>query len=302
LPASLPDEVKQRLQQRVVEHLRAEFRPQHIDVCVSNAPRSKAPLATLRINRDAANSAVVTASVDDAVTHKELARRLSLDGLPEDAHAMAIALGASELLEASWVELQLASRAAPKAEIPSGVQRRMATLDPEATRFSDLAIGGALEAFNGGIKQYGLDIQMAVALTTDLHAIASIGGRSSLATNSHHGRIVADGWVSGLSAYYVVARPSARLRLTVLGRGDFMWLNFSGFANKNATATSAAGWTWWLSGGLGLDVRVGRRVSLGGDIMAGRVMLPLYASDDGVRVFGIAKGLVATHAKVKILF
>lgn len=301
-PVGAPDDAGQLLQQRVLKHLQAEFRTRGIDVCISNAPSARASLATLRIGRDDANSAVVKAWANDAVTEKELSRRLSLEGLPEDAHAMAIALGASELLEASWVELRLVARPRTKTNVPQSVQQLIDEREPDRPRFGDLAIVSAGEAFFGGVKQFGLDAQLALALARDLDAVARIGGRSSLSARSPHGSIAADGWLIGAGADYVIARPAPRLRLTMQGRCDVMWLTFTAIARKGATATSAAGNTWWLSAGLGLDARVAQRVALDVGFLAGRVMLPLSATDDGVKIMGITKGLVAGHAGIKILF
>jgi len=300
-PGSASNADEWRLQQRVKKHLQVEFRAQNIDIC-TGSESTTVPLATLRIGRDTSNTAVVKTWANDALTNKQLSRRLSLAGLPDDAHAMAIALGASELLEASWSELRLSAKSTQYSAVPSGVQMHMAAREPALPRWGDLAFLGATEAFAGGVKQFGLDVQIAIAWTTTLDAVVRVGGRSSLSTTSAHGSVVADGWLVGAGVDYTIACPAPRLRLLLLGRADFMRLDFTALAKKGATASSAAGNTGWLSAGLGLDARVGQRVSLGGGFLAGRVLLPLSASDDGVRILGITKGVVAAHAGVKILF
>ena len=108
-----------RLQVKVIEYLQAEYAPQAIEVCASRWEGAAPELAILRIGWAARNVAIVQAWANDGMAQKELSRRLSLEGLPPDAHAMAIAVGASELLGASWIELGLDARSKRREEIHS---------------------------------------------------------------------------------------------------------------------------------------------------------------------------------------
>jgi hypothetical protein len=291
----------QRLQVRVIEYLQAEYGPREIDVCASRWEGAAAELATLRIGWAARSVAIVQAWTNEGLTQKELSRRLSLEGLPPDAHAMAIAVGASELLGASWMELGLEARSKRSDEIPSSSQHEFGNRDASTMRRGNLAFLLASESFSGGLKQFGLDAQVAVELTRDVDVIAKAGGRSSLSATSGHGSVSASGWLVGLGAELVVVRPAPSIKLALQGRSDLMWVDFLGAAKKGATATSGRGNAWWSSLGIGTDAAVAERVFIDAGVAAGWVFLPIAATDGGRKVIGIEQGLVAAHAGIKIL-
>lgn len=301
-PIAGVDSERQQLEQRVLDHLRAEFRPQNIDVCASMSTQAPAALATLRIERDASNEAFVRAWANDAVTQKELGRRLSLAGLPKDAHALAIALGASELLRASWIELRLESSSRADKLIPPSVEQAVRSHEKPQHSNGDFGASIAAEAFSGGVKQAGVDGKVTLALGRDVEAVIRFGGRASISAASTHGRISTDGWLLGVGANVVIARPAPSSRLLLQARSDVMRVNFSGSAGREGVATSASDVTCWGALGLGVDLRISDGASVDGGVLAGRVMTPIVATDEGKRVLGFTQGLVAAHAGIKVPF
>ncbi|HMA95821.1 MAG TPA: hypothetical protein VKP30_24200 [Polyangiaceae bacterium] len=299
--SSVDTEARQ-LQSKVVEHLQAEFRPQNIDVCTNPEVSAGPALATIRIERDATNAAHVRARADDAVTQKELSRRLSLDGLPRDAHAMAIALGASELLRASWVELKLQSRALPSKAPPPSVERAVASHEKDAPNAGKLGISAAAEAFSGGVEQAGVNAELWLELSRIIEASVRFGGRTSTHATAAHGTIAGNGWLLGVGSRLELAKPAPNLSLSLELCADLMRVTFSGKAIKGAVASAESGTTAWVSLGLGSDWRVTRQVFLSGGVLLGRVVVPVIAADDGKRIQGFTQGLVAAHAGIKIPF
>lgn len=298
-PAAMPRDLL--LRQLVVDHLRAEFASQGIEVCASPAQGERLPLATLRVTRDTTNAAEVRAWANDTVTQKELSRKLSLEGLPQDSHAMAIALGASELVAASWMELRLASRNQDQG-VPESVSRVVTARASNPRRVGDVALLGATEGFFGGVKQLGVDMELAMAVGAMLDATARLGARSSLMAESKHGSVSEFGWLLGVGLKLRFARPAPSVTLTLQGQSDFMWVTFVGLADRGAVSKSAIGHAWWISAGLGSEIRIAARTSAVFAIHAGQVILPLTATDDGAKIMGIAKGLVAANGGIRFEF
>lgn len=302
-PIGNADSERRPLESKVIEHLQAEFRPQNIDVCtISDASAASPALATIRIERDTSNAAYVRARADDAVTQKELSRRLSLEGLPRDAHAMAIALGASELLRASWVELKLQSQQRSNKVPPVSVEQAVQSRERDVPHYGKLGLGVAGEAFIGGIKQAGVDAELSLEISNLLEASLRFGGRASTQATAAHGTIAANGWVVGAGAKFRLAEPSSNVRLSLDLRSDLMRVTFSGRAVKGAVASAVSDTTGWISLGLSSDWRVSRQVFLSGGVLLGRVVVPIVAADDGKKIQGYTQGLVAAHAGINIPF
>lgn len=299
-PLSRVDSERLALERKIVEHLQAEFRPQGIQVCLVGAATSPMALASIQIVRDASNEAFVRASANDAVTQKELSRKLSLDGLPKDAHALAIALGASELLRASWVELRLERQASSDRPIPESVERAVEKAEKPFPSRGTLGVSLAAEAFTGGLEQIGIDTRLSVDLWRGAQTTILLGGRAAIsAVSSAHGTISADGWLGALGTGYRIAEPTSGFKLNLLARLDVERVKFSGNGARNAVATSVAGLTSWASTGLGLEIAMSRHVALDAAILAGYVLSPIVATDSGTCVLGASEGLVATSVGIK---
>ncbi len=81
-------------------------------------PGDEAPLATIALKAPCDPAALeLTIEIDDVATSKTLERRVSVADVPPTARARAVAIGAAELLRASWAELALAQH--PAAAVPA---------------------------------------------------------------------------------------------------------------------------------------------------------------------------------------
>ena len=98
-----------------------------VEVTAEGAPR------TTRVEIVCTGS-VAEIAVDDPLTGKRLARTLNLDATVPAARARLLALGASELVAASWAELE--ARARPKVEVVGALPREEArrTVEPALER------------------------------------------------------------------------------------------------------------------------------------------------------------------------
>jgi len=80
----------------------AELAHRGVALCEEGTPR--APDAVVQL---AATDSTVEIQLDDRLTHKRVARDLSLASIPPNGRALAIAIAIDELLRASWAELTL---------------------------------------------------------------------------------------------------------------------------------------------------------------------------------------------------
>jgi hypothetical protein len=291
-----------QLEQRVIEHLRAEFSSQGIDVCSLPSAAASPPLATLKITRDSPNAAEVRAWANDAVTHKELTRRLSLEGLPADTHAMAIALGASELVTASWIELRLGAAREQRAHAPASVQSVVAASEGDSKRHGSIAIRAATDAFTAGVRQFGLDASLRVLLAKDFNAALRLGARSAMQVAAPHGSVAASGWALGVGASWTMARPTRGVSLELDATSNFQYIDFNPSPDRRAVAHSASGFAWWVAGGVGSELALAGQLAFELGVEAGVVILPVTATDAGIAVTGIAQGVVAGHAGIRVPF
>ncbi len=167
----------------VLAELRAGLRPSSIDVCES-AGSTTEPLAQLSIAEVSGSASQYRLDVTDSVTHKRVARDLSLEKLPADGRALALAVAAEELLRASWAELALrgphsAQTAAPP-EVRAVVESEPAP--PEPARFKAFGARLAFEHFRGGQTHFGGDAFTELPLGRVASVLAALG----LAARARH--------------------------------------------------------------------------------------------------------------------
>jgi hypothetical protein len=152
------------------------------------------------------------------------------------------------------------------------------------------------------VRQFGLDAAFKVMLTTDVNASLRLGAREVVPTTAPHGSIAASGWVIGAGASWTIARPTRRVSLELDATSDCMWLNFRASPNLGAVARSEGGFAWWIASGLASELTVVERVALELGVETGLVLIPITASDAGTKVTGIARGVVAGHAGIRVPF
>jgi hypothetical protein len=240
--------------------------------------------------------------VSDAVTKKELSRQVPLTGLPEDTHAMAIAVGAVELLRASWAETRLKGTSVGNGQYPDAIGELLERQSTDSSPRASTTVGVVGEAFSGGLRQVGMDAEFAWALHPDLEILTRFGGRRSRNVTSTDGSVAADVWLAGIGFSYRFLQPTSRVQLRLTGRTDVAWLDFSSVAKKNAVATEQGVGTAWSSVGLVNAVRVLDTAWLTTEVLGGWVLLPVVATDAGETVMGAAGGYVAGRVGMKVHF
>ena len=124
--------------------LRAGLAPSSIEVCEAG---STEPLARVVLRQ--VDGARYSLDVTDSVTKKRLGRDLSLEKLPADGRALALAVAAEELLRASWAELALRGVHSAQTAAPPEVQavvEKSAPLPTPPRRYT--ALGARLVSLN----------------------------------------------------------------------------------------------------------------------------------------------------------
>jgi hypothetical protein len=277
--------------ERITNLIRADLALQKLDVCTQQPATLTLPLATVLISGPCTEQPTVHITVVDGATEKEFTRKLPLAGLPSDAHALAVAVGTVELLRASW------------AEPPSSIARRETGQRREQDRgHLSSTIGIVGEAFSGGLRQAGLDAELALSVAPRWDLLTRFGGREANSVTSTHGRVTADAWVMGVGVSGLVLRPSPAVQLRLSLRLDGAWVTFSPVAKAKAIATPEGGASMWSSLGLSSGVRLVDNAWFYTDILGGWVLLPVVATDDGKSVLGAEGAFVSGRISIKVLF
>ncbi|MGC4064132.1 MAG: hypothetical protein QM784_05715 [Polyangiaceae bacterium] len=288
--------------ERIARLIEANLDSEHVDACQSPAQVYRLPLATLTIELPCDDGVQARIVVSDAVTDKLLSRQIPLEGLPRDTHAMAVAVGAVELLRASWAETRLNGTRPGRGAYPEAVG---ALLDhPTKSSRPRLSVGidVAGEAFRGGLRLLGVDADVAWAVHPRLELMARLGGRRSRRETSLHGDVTADVWLAGIGVGYLVLPPNSRFELRALTRFDGAWIDFSSDAVGKAVATSRDAGTAWIGLGLGSAVRVWDSTWLTTEATGGWVVWPVVATDAGKTVMGARGGYVSGRIGLKVHF
>lgn len=132
----------------------------------------------------------ILVQVDDGLTGKTLSRRLNLSTFPPDAQALAVALTASELLTAAWLELDLRTRENGDSEPPPEVKRVVTeTLRARVVRNDAAGIAAAFERYTGGEALLGAEAFWLHWFSQRLAWEGSVGVRRGLASPAPHGDV-----------------------------------------------------------------------------------------------------------------
>ena len=268
--------------------LRAGLSPSHIDACPAEAGPASEPLARVTLTPVGDSGTRYSVDVIDSVTRKRVGRDLSLDELPADGRALALAVAAEELLRASWAELALrgphSAQTAPPPEVRAVVEQ--APPRPPSPRLSS-AFGArvAFEHFLGGQTHYGADVFTALPLGA-VGVTAALGGRRGLSQKAAHGSIDARALAAELGlAVCLACAPAFELSATVSGRA--LWLTYQPVAVPGAAASSASGLS--LVSRAGLAFAFGRPSALRSysALGAGFSLRSFSAADSGAEVTGV---------------
>ncbi len=286
--------------ERLRSHLSAELARHQIAVCSDIPGSTQAPLAIVRVVQSESHKFGIEVRVEDQVTDKMVARQLDLTRMPEDSHAMTVALGVSELLRASWAELNLVPLRAKAAAVPPGVKHALdeATRTPTATMGIELAA----EEFTGGLRQGGVDVLFDVAVTERLQLGLRLGGREGLSVRAPDGTVDARSWLAGFAPQFRLTPTDATAALLVTGHLDAARVQFSADAASGAVSASGSG----TACNAGLGVRASLKLSAASEFSleasAGDVLKSVRARDGGRDVVAWGGGWVGAAVGVNVGF
>jgi hypothetical protein len=276
-----------------------------ISLCDAESSAGREPAAVVGVQ---ANDAAVTISLDDRVTHKRVARDLSLQGIPANGRALAVAIAIDELLRASWAELTL---------------RRPGALEPEEDDSDDYD-SAARSSQPGGPRahaktryQLGADL-MYLHTSRELDAFAlsvrataypwdwgwfvlELGGLGSVPVSSPRGDVLAAGGRSALTAGACsrgrehASTPGARVVGCGGARGELDLLMLRGLRPEMARANKELAAVVHASLVGSLSVLVHERTYLFGELSLGAVLQGTEATDGTRTILGITGMLFSLH-------
>jgi hypothetical protein len=283
-----------QMHKKLVQHLRAELAVYHILLCGEQPAGGRAPLATVRVEQPSSQRVGIEVRVDDAITHKVVTRQLDLAGLPPDAHAMTVALGAAELLRASWAEINLRSGKPSKDNVPTSVRDAVkpdvaATSGQSRTRRSPATFGLRIagEGFSHDLRQAGVDADFALEFADRLHVGARLGARQAFSVQAPDGRIRAHGWMGGLTSGVRLTPSDADAHLWILGRVDTERVQFMAEPNPEVNAFAGSGTGVMAGLGIAGSLAVSPLLSLVLESNTGGVLKPVRARDAGREVMAM---------------
>jgi hypothetical protein len=228
--------------------LRAGLEPSDIGVCAAGAGE---PLA--RISIETSDAATYRLSVEDSVTQGRTQRELSLEKLPLDGRAFALAVAVEELLRARWANSALRrvhspeTAAPPQARAVAEAERR----PTPAPRFVALGARFAFERFLGGQTHYGADLFGSLPLGSIAGGLLAIGARRALSEQALHGAIGASGFSAELGFSVAFLRRGS-LELGAFVSERLLRLSFEPEAKLGATSRARHGLVVTSRAGLGL--------------------------------------------------
>jgi len=269
------------LPSQLLEHLRVELALHGIAVCPLNSMGEGAPLAVIRIVRKAEQRFGIEVEVDDAVTEKRTTRILDLKRLPQDTHPVTIALGAAELLRASWAEIKLQRQTASAWEVSASVREtvdaKMENRKPRGTMGLQLAA----EEFSRGLRQGGADIATAFEIASPWSLTFRLGARQALATRVEDGVIRANAWLIGTGGLLRVTQASARATVAVTAHIDCVRQQFFAEPVEGASAATLSGTGYLASLGAFGGIELSPSLQVNAEVDAGTVMKGVSARDAG---------------------
>lgn len=269
----------------VRSELRAGLISSHIDVCAEGAGPAAAPLARVSFTPVGEGSTRYSLDVTDSVTQKRIGRDLSLEKLPADGRALALAVAAEELLRASWAELALRGVHSPDTAPPPEVRAVVERAGPVPAPPRRAALGArlAFEHFFGGQTHFGGDAVLLLPLGSLTGASVALGGRRALSEQAPHGSIGARALAAELGlSLLLVQRPGLELGAGVSGRA--LWLTFEPASAGTARASTQSGLAFIARAGLSLVF--GGKLKSFASLGAGLPLRSFAASDSGAEVTG----------------
>ena len=287
---------------KLLEHIRAELAPHRIEACAIATNSFRPPLAHLRIARATANQVLIEVQVEDAVTDKTVTRQLDLTGLPPDAHALTIALGAAELLRASWAEVNLKQSTTAPRPVPAGVRHTLDEARKTGPATASLGFHLAGEEFTRGLRQGGADARFTIHALNPWQWTLCAGVRQALSVRASDGVVRASSWLAGVGSALRLTPLDTRASLVVTSLLEWAHLQALAEPKPGATATSGSGAA--LLAGLGalasLSVTSSAQLEL--EVDAGGVIKGVRVVDGSREVLAMNGAWAGTSAGLNVRF
>ena len=286
---------------RLLNRLRVELAPSHIEICAVESGATRPPLARVHVVRAVAHQVAIEVQVDDVVTDKRVARQLDLSGMPPDTHALTIALGATELLRASWAEVMLRHAALEQRKVPASVRQSVDSyvLHPPATATLGVHVAG--EEFLHGPRQIGADVRLGLRVKGPWHAIAQAGMRQSPSTSTADGTLRLQAFKAGLGSALTLTPLELPTRLAVLARLDWEHVQVLAEPKPGALAASGSSSVYLSSVGLLAEVALKSSIQFAFEVDAGTVIKGVRALDGPREVLAMNGAWVGISTGIGVL-
>lgn len=297
-------ELDAALMAEVRTDLATELEQRGLAVC---APEESAHAPAVVVDVRPLGSALVI-ELDDRLTHKRVARDLSLQNIPANGRALAVAIAIDELLRASWAELSLKSAAQPdsEGEQPTAPPRVQATRPVSARgkwgvwspRPREIELGVALGYAHTkhDFDAFSLSARAALHPWERGWVELRLSGLGSLAASSPRGDVLARGLGGSLTAGACTGNAaSARLFGCAGARGSIDWLRFRGVRPELAEARQRDSVVVYASAVALLALRLSQRLSLFVELAPGAVLRGAEATDGTRTLLGVTGFLLSTQ-------
>jgi len=257
------------------------FAAHAISVCTGEGYGRSASLADVYIVHSIGNWVGIEVQVDDAVTQKRVARKLDLSGLPPDTHALTIAIGAAELLRASWAEVKLQRTNEQHRDVPRSVRSSVEEAKPNSTSCLSFGFRVATEEFARGLRQAGADASGRFLVRGPWSVVFRLGARQAFSTRSDDGSIRANSWLLGTGSLVRLTPPKAKASVELVARLDYARLQFYAEPLPGASASARAGSGWLGSAGVLGTFKFSTSSQIEAEFDAGGVIQGVSARDGG---------------------
>lgn len=282
--------------------LATELAQRGLALCSAGAsPREPAASVALSID-----SEVVLIALDDRLTHKRVARDLSLSALPENGRALATAIAIDELLRASWAELTLQRDnrpAAPEQPAPTPATVDL-TVGPHTGRppapngppsKPRLLIGGDVGYAHTGYRYDAFSLNARVSLRPGWGwLVLTVGPLSTLRKDTPRGDVIARGVAGALTAGGCV-QGAPRVFACGGARAGVDFLAFRGSDAQMATPRDQNAVIAHASGVALIGGALTPRLSLFGELGVGSVVRGARITDGTQRLVGVTGLLLSLH-------
>jgi hypothetical protein len=256
----------------VLADLKASLGERKIDVCQVPTPTTP-PIARITLTSPKPLTAgIVVVAADEAAT-KRASRTITLDNVPADGRAFAVALATDELLSASWDELALIVPEPPQAPEPrESVSVPIVRTEGSSLPDNRLGLFGLIDAFVGGQRGAGAELQYGhrIGKGSPWSLRLAFGALLGQTVRTSNGSITSQAWTGGGWLHYAwleshaislgAAVGSRFGRHTFIGHGPA-----DGASDSSAVETSTAH-DWVYSFGVRGDARIALSDAVGLDL------------------------------------